>query len=194
MFSCRTGRQPLPMKALLLSCVLILAGCEKKPTEPRRASDFPMSAYQLIDQDGRDVRLEGAFPPDRPVVITFMFTTCKTDCPQLAASFASLQARLGSESGRVRLMAISIDPSHDTPKAMKAFLAQFRAKEGWDFYTGSEVDLRRLRHEFMDRVPGEGPLMPISFLRSPRDLRWIRIAGHRSSSEFVQLCEKEGIL
>lgn len=182
------------LKASLLFCALLLVGCAQKPAEPARAADFPVSAYQLIDQDGRAVRLEGEFPADRPVVLTFMFTTCKTDCPQLAASFATLQARLGNETGRVRLLAISLDPAQDTPKAMNAFLAQFRAKEGWDFYTGTDADLRRIRHEFMARVPGEGPLMPITFLRSPRDQRWIRIAGQRSSSEFLAICVKEGIL
>ncbi len=182
------------MKASLMFCILLLAGCAQKPSEPARALDFPVSAYTLIDQEGRAVHLEGVFPADRPVVLTFMFTTCKTDCPQLAASFATLQARLGSGTGRVRLMAISLDPAHDTPKAMKAFLAQFRAKEGWDFYTGSDADLRRIRHEFMDRVPGEGPLMPITFMRSPRDQRWIRIAGQRSSTEFMEICVKEGVL
>ena len=182
------------VKACLLFCALLLAGCAQKPSTPTRVVDFPLSAYQLIDQDGRDVHLAGTFPADQPVVITFMFTTCKTDCPQLAASFATLQSRLGSETGRVRLLAISLDPVQDSPKAMKAFLAQFRAKEGWDLYTGSDAELRRLRHELMDRVPGEGPLMPITFLRSPRDQRWIRIAGQRSSSEFMEICVKEGVL
>lgn len=182
------------LKASLLFCALLLAGCAQKPSEALRASDFPLSAYQLVDQDGRAVLLGGVFPADRPIVLTFMFTTCKTDCPQLAASFATLQSRFGSDTGRVRLLAISLDPAHDTPKAMKAFLAQFRAKEGWDFYTGSDADLRRIRHEFMARVPGEGPLMPITFLRSPRDQRWIRIAGQRSSSEFMEICVKEGLL
>lgn len=182
-------------RALAASAAIALAvGCHPHVSQPVRAADFPISGYTFQDPQGRAVRLEGAFPVGLPVLVTFMYTTCTTVCPQEAATFASLQARLGENTGRVRIIALSMDPAHDTPQAMAAFMERFHAREGWTFLTGKEEDLRRVRREFQERVPGEGPSMPQVFLRSPRDGRWVRLSGSHSSGEFLEICRQEGVL
>lgn len=171
--------------------LLLLLACTARA---KRVDDFPLSGFQLVDQDGRQVRLEGTFPQGTPVVLTFMYTTCTTVCPEVGAGLASLQAQLGEKAERVRLVSVSLDPDNDTPKAMKEYLGRFRARAGWDFYSGSAPELRRLRREFTQHVPGEGPIMPVFFLRSPRDGKWVRYAGRMSPSEFLEACRKEGVL
>lgn len=184
------------MWSSVISCVTLslATACQTRAPQPIRAADFPISGYTLLDSKGHSVRLEGPFPPGLPVLVTFMYTTCTTVCPQEAAAFASLQARLGENTGRVRILAISMDPAHDTPQAMAAFLARFHAREGWTFLTGSEGDLRRVRKEFQDRVPGGGPPMPQIFLRSPKDGCWVRFSGSHSSGDLLEICRKEGVL
>lgn len=180
----RGGRWAALALPLLLAC----------GTRAARVDDFPMQGFQLVDQEGRSVRLDGPFAPGKAVVLTFMYTTCTTVCPEVGASLADLQAQLGEASGKVRLVSVTLDPANDTPQAMKDYLGRFRARPGWDFYTGSPDELRRLRRTFTQHVPGEGPIMPAYFLRSPRDGKWVRLAGRMSPSEFLAACRKEGIL
>jgi protein SCO1/2 len=145
----------------------------------------------LVDQDGHPVRFRSHFAAQEPLVVTFIYTTCTTVCPAVSAGFATLQARLGTDSARVHLVSISLDPKHDTPKAMKDYLRRFRARPGWEYFTGSPEDLRRVRSEFDQHVPGHGSMMPLSFIRSPKDGKWIRIAGSRTPGEFTAECLKE---
>ncbi len=172
----------------------VLLGPACRPTAPVRAVDFPLPDVQLVDQDGRPVRFASHFQPQDPVVVTFIDTTCTTVCAPVATAFATLQAELGQTSGKVRLVAISLMPEQDTPALMKDYLRRFRARPGWEFLTGDPEDLRRIRKVFNQHVPGEGPSMPLSFIRSPRDGRWTRLAGPRSPADYVAVCRKEGIL
>ena len=75
---------------------------------------------------------------------------------------------------------------------MKNYLQTFRAKPGWNFLTGSREDIQHIRREFDLRVPGPGPSMHISYLRSPKDGKWIRLSGTMPPGEFVAACLKEG--
>ena len=177
-----------------MACLLLLAACATKPAPAPRADDVPFPDVLLVNQDGQQVRFKDHVPAREPLVVTFVYTTCTTVCPAVSTGFASLQAKLGNDSGRVHLVSITVDPEHDTPKAMKDYLHQFRAKPGWEFLTGSPGDMRRIRWTFDERVPGPGPSMPISYLRSPKDGKWVRLAGPRTPSEFVAECMKEGIL
>jgi protein SCO1/2 len=171
--------------------LLLTLSCATRPATPQRAADFPFPDILLVNQDGQKVQFKEHVPAREPLVVTFIYTTCTTVCPAVSTGFASLQARLGAESGRVRLVSITVDPEHDTPKVMKDYLLHFRAKPGWEFLTGSPGDIRRIRWEFDLRVPGPGPSMPICYLRSPKDGKWIRLAGPRTPSEFVAVCVKE---
>lgn len=177
--------------AAAAACLLLGLAC--RPGPPVRAADFPLPDVVLLNQDGQQVRFNSHFQVQDPVVITFIDTTCTTVCPAVSTGFANLQADLGADPGRVRLVAISLMPEHDTPVIMKDYLRRFRARPGWEFLTGRDEDIRRIRKEFNLRVPGEGPSMPLSFIRSPRDRKWTRLAGPRSPAEFVAACRKEGI-
>lgn len=191
-------RTPLRMRKGLaptaaIASFLLLAACHTDPTPLLRADPFPIPDVLLVNQDSHPVRFRDQVAGSGPLVVTFIYTTCTTVCPVTATGFANLQARLGPDTSRVRLVAVSIDPEHDTPKAMKDYLRQFRAMPGWDFFAGSREDIHRIRREFDLHVPGHGPLMPSCYLRSPKDGKWVRLSGLLPASEFVAECQKEGI-
>jgi len=172
--------------------LLMLAACATKPTPLNRAEAFPFPDVLLVNQEGQKVGFKDQVTGPEPLVVTFIYTTCTTVCPVTSTGFASLQGRLGDDTSRVRLVAVSVDPEHDTPRVMKNYLQTFRAKPGWNFLTGSREDIQHIRREFDLRVPGPGPSMPISYLRSPKDGKWIRLSGTMPPGEFVAACLKEG--
>ena len=116
--------------------------------EVARAREY-FTDVELVDQSGATRRLYSDLMADRVVVIAAMFTTCEGVCPVTMANFKNLQQWLGPQLGKgVELVAITVDPEHDTPEQLSSYATAFGAQEGWSFLTGSaenvEAALRRL--------------------------------------------------
>jgi protein SCO1 len=82
-------------------------------------------------------------------IADFIFTTCPGECPVLSAQMAKLQQSLARETGKpVRLVSFSVDPSHDTPDALRTYAERFRADPSrWLFLTGDRDALQTLIRE-----------------------------------------------
>jgi protein SCO1/2 len=97
----------------------------------------PVPDFELVDQDGRAVRLSQFLKNGKGVVIQFVYTRCPLPdvCPRLAASFAYLHRQLGS---KVQLLTITVDPSYDRPSVLKEYAQRWRADgDRWRFLTSS---------------------------------------------------------
>lgn len=106
-----------------------------------RAPDF-----SLRDQDGdrlsmRDLR-------GRPVIVTFLYTTCQDTCPIQAQTVRGALDELGED---VPALAIAVDPPRDTQERARAFLAEQRALGRIDFVLGSRAQLRSLWNGYFVR-------------------------------------------
>ena len=100
----------------------------------------------LLTQDNQPVRFYDDMLKGKVVVISFMFTTCNSLCPMTTAHLASVQEQLGERLGRdVFIISISVDPTNDTPAALKKFAESFKAKPGWFFLTGEKENVRMVR-------------------------------------------------
>jgi protein SCO1/2 len=69
----------------------------------------------------------------RPTALTFLYTTCPVPefCPLTVSRLQALQAAVGHDA---RFLAVSIDPSTDTPEVLDAFATQVGADaEAWRF-------------------------------------------------------------
>ena len=165
---------------------------------PKGGSSVPEGGYRrtverynipnvtLLDQDGQPVRLRSVLDSGKPVIVDFIFTTCTTICPILSAAFSGLRDELGEASRSVRLVSITIDPEHDRPETMKAYLDRFNSGEGWDFLTGSREDIARVQRGFGAYVPDKMSHSPLYFLRGPKSDRWVRIEGLIGTSELLR--------
>ena len=99
----------------------------------------------LLDASGRRRHL-AAFTTGKVTLLTFFYTDCADPlgCPFAYGTFNSLRARLLSEPqvrGNVRFVSVSLDPTHDTPKALAKYaghLARDHRFE-WRFLTASSV-------------------------------------------------------
>jgi protein SCO1/2 len=101
---------------------------------------YPVPSFTLIDQDANpatDVQLLG-----HPWIADFIFTTCATLCPTMSAHMSDLQGRLPAD---VKLVSFSVDPTHDTPAALKEYAIKYHAQpDRWIFLTGDPKTQERV--------------------------------------------------
>jgi protein SCO1/2 len=109
--------------------------------EGLRAPDF-----RLRNQDGDPVSMRSL--RGRPVVVTFLYTTCQDSCPIQAQTVRGALDQLGHD---VPALAIAVDPPRDTPERAQAFLAKQRATGRIDFVLGTRAELRPLWKGFAIR-------------------------------------------
>jgi protein SCO1/2 len=144
----------------------------------------------LVNQDGVRVSLRPLLGADQPVLVDFAYTTCTTICPLLSANFANFQKTLSKQSGKTRLVTISLDPEYDSPREMKSYLKRYQAKPGWDFLTGSRQDIDRVLKAFKVYTRNKMDHPPVILLRSSSDNQWVRITGLVGTSDLVAEYEK----
>lgn len=106
--------------------------------EPNRgmAVGDPVPDFALTDQTGRTVRLSQM--RGSPVAVTFLYTRCPiaTACPLTATKFAKLDSLL-KEKGFGKILTITVDPEHDTPKVLADYAKSLGADPvRWKFLTG----------------------------------------------------------
>jgi protein SCO1/2 len=99
-----------------------------------RAPDFA-----LTDQDGEPISMRDF--RGRPVLVTFLYTTCDDTCPIQAQTVRGALDRLGHD---VPAIAVAVDPPRDTPERARAFLSKQRALGRIDFVLGTRAELRPL--------------------------------------------------
>jgi protein SCO1 len=159
----------------------------------RSVETYRIPDVVLTNQDGTKVRLPELFQSDKPVLVQFVFANCTTICPVLSTTFVDLQQRLGDSPQKARLVSISIDPEHDTPKVMKAYLTQYQAKPGWDFLTGPKSEIEKVTRAFGAYAKNKMDHSALTFIRMPQDGTWVRLFGLMSGSELWAECEKVGL-
>jgi protein SCO1 len=99
-----------------------------------RAPDF-----NLRNQDGERVSMRDF--RGKPVLVTFLYTTCEDTCPLQAQIVRGTLDQLGHD---VPAIAIAVDPPRDTPERARAFLSEQRALGRLDFVLGTRAQLRPL--------------------------------------------------
>lgn len=96
-----------------------------------RAPDF-----ELRDEEGE--RLTMRELRGRPVIVTFLYTTCENTCPSQAQQVRAALNELGED---VPALAVAVDPRRDTPARARAFLAEQRMTGRMRFALGSREQL-----------------------------------------------------
>ncbi|MEW5809725.1 MAG: SCO family protein [Actinomycetota bacterium] len=87
------------------------------------AGHHPVQArFELLDHEGRWVS-EQSFRGDFMLVF-FGFTRCKMVCPRALTRLSTALDILGPHAARIHPLYITVDPEHDSPNVMKAFLQQ----------------------------------------------------------------------
>ena len=96
----------------------------------------------LHDASGHAVTLAGQH--GRAVLVTFIYTHCPDVCPLIAKNLNAALRELGPKRTRVRVLAVSVDPAGDTPRAVRAYTRRMRLLPQFDYLIGSRSELRRV--------------------------------------------------
>jgi protein SCO1 len=81
----------------------------------------------------------------KAVLVTFLYANCPTLCPLIAANLHTAQARMtAAERARVQIIAVSVDPRHDTRQAVAKFLRQHRMTGRMQYLVGDAQQLGRV--------------------------------------------------
>ena len=147
----------------------------------------------VYDQDGRMMHFYTDLVKGRTVAINFIFTTCTTICPPLAASFRRLQMEMGERVGRdIRLISISVDPVTDGPARLKAFGAKFKAGPGWTFVTGSKSEIDVLLRALGAFVSDKNDHTPMMLVGNEPAGFWTRTYGLAPTASLVKVISEAG--
>ena len=184
-----------PSVAPLLCAALICAAAEAEDPHAhhhhqemagvRSVIDYPTPAVKLTRDDGKAVTLADEMNDGRPVVLTFIYTTCTSICPLSSQILSQLQSKLGSEHERVHLMSISIDPEQDTPARLRDYATKFSAGPAWQHYTGTVAASITVQRAFDVYRGDKMSHTPVTLLRAAPGKPWVRIDGFASADSLL---------
>lgn len=146
---------------------------------------------EVLDQDGNRVHFYRDLVKGKTIAINFIFTTCTTICPPLAATFARVQKQMGEKVGPdVHLISISVDPVTDTPQRLKAWGDKFKAAPGWTFVTGDKQEIDKLLNALGASVGRKEDHSPAAIIGNDLTGEWMRTYGLAKPTQLVDLILK----
>ena len=163
--------------ALLVAAGGLLSPRPSAAGGPWGADYFPN--VPLVTQDGKVVRFYDDLLKGKSVAINLIYTHCSASCPLETAKLAQVQRLLGDRVGKdVFFYSISIDPQHDTPEVLKAYMQKYHLGPGWLFLTGKEEDIKlvakRLGLSSLTDLSNRDGHMPSLMIGNEPTGRWVR--------------------
>ena len=155
------------------------------PGSVRSIQDYRIPDLKLVRDDGVTVAISDLFETDRPVVVSFIFTSCSAICPVLTATLAQTRQRLGPDADRVRMVSVSIDPEHDTPARLRDYARQFQASGDWRFYTGQRAAIVAMQKAFNAYRGDKNNHAALALIRPAGQSRWVRLEGFASAADLL---------
>ena len=143
--------------ALIAAAVVATISAGRGPADPDPVAapddDAPQSAdlfasmtipeFRALDQSGTARDRSIFTTPGRHTVLNFVFTRCITVCPITTGQMVRVQSAIkdlprapGAGAGeKFQIVSFSVDPTRDTPEAMKAHAEPFADFSVWTFLT-----------------------------------------------------------
>jgi protein SCO1/2 len=115
------------------------AGGELDPPQP--TPDFT-----LTDQSGQTVSM--ADQRGKLVLLTFLYTNCPDVCPLITQNLNQALQMLGAKRDDVRVLAVSVDPGGDTPKAVDAYAKTHHLLPEFHYLIGSRQELTKVWKDY----------------------------------------------
>lgn len=109
--------------------------------------------FELINQNGDSISNKNY--KNRVYVLEFFFTSCPTICPKMNQSMKILENSFFGNPN-FGLVSITIDPTTDTPKVLKAHYDLLKIKSSnWHFLTGDKTYIYDLANKGFNLYAGE---------------------------------------
>jgi protein SCO1/2 len=115
-----------------------------------RPPGIPPIDFALRDQDGKVATLDEY--RGRPVMLTFLYSTCRDTCPLLAQQIKGALDQVGED---VPTLAISVDPANDTKLNARRFVNRQGLTKRMRFLLGDRAELQPVWDAYGIRPQGK---------------------------------------
>ena len=123
--------------------LLSLSACNNRAAKLPNYGKIP--EFQMTDSEGH--AFDSKQIAGKVWVVDFIYTNCPGPCPRMTSQMHHVQQQLKGDPD-VRLVSISVDPEHDSPKILNAFAHRFGGpNDQWYFLTGSPETVHLLAHD-----------------------------------------------
>jgi protein SCO1 len=102
---------------------------------------FAAPPISLHDSSGKAVTL--AAQRGRYALVTFLYVHCPDVCPLIAQNLNAALKQLGPDRGKVRVLAVSVDPKGDTRAAVRKYIRDRGLVPEFRYLIGTPQELRR---------------------------------------------------
>lgn len=125
-----------------VAAVVASSGGDPSPGDPERFEGALLPRgleapdFALTDQEGRRVTMRSL--RGKPVIVAFLYSTCRDTCPLEAQQIKGALNELGRE---YPALAVSVDPANDSRASAKAFNSEQRMTGRLTWVLGSRAQL-----------------------------------------------------
>jgi protein SCO1 len=162
----------------------------QEPAAPQSAAQKYFSDVQLVNQNGEKMRLYSDLLQGKTVIINSFFATCQGSCLPLLRNLQKVQEALGDRLGKdARIISISVDPSVDTPAALKAYSNKLQAKQGWYFLTGDKASVEFALKKLGQFVEAKENHTNLFIIGNERTGLWKKAFGLAKSEDIVKVVD-----
>jgi protein SCO1 len=174
----------------------------KAPSKPGQPATVPAPAsdasaaqkyftdVELINQNGEKMRLYSDVLKNRVVVVNAFFATCQGSCLPMNRNREKLQAAFKERMGKdLYIVSISVDPTVDTPQALKEYAKKLNAAPGRLFLTGKKENVDWALYKLGQYVEQREQHTNIFIIGNERTGLWKKAFGLASADELVKIVE-----
>ncbi len=173
--------------ALLFAFGLVTVQAQEPEQSPAQKY---FSDVQLVNQNGEKMRLYSDLLQGKTVIINSFFATCQGSCLPMMRNLEKVQEALGDRLGKdARIISISVDPTVDTPAALKAYANKLEAKPGWYFMTGDKESVDFALKKLGQFVDTKESHLNIFIIGNEKTGLWKKAFGLAKSEELVKVVD-----
>jgi protein SCO1/2 len=172
---------------LALLFIFGAANAHAQEAQPSAAEKY-FTDTVLINQNGEKMRLYSDLLKGKTVIINSFFATCQGSCLPMSRNLAKVQDALGDRLGKdAIIISISVDPTVDTPPALKAYAKKLNARPGWYFMTGDKQNVDFALKKLGQFVDDKQDHLNIFIIGNERTGLWKKAFGLASPEELVKV-------
>src|SRR5678815_1753628 len=174
---------------LVLLFIFGAANAHAQEAQPSAAEKY-FTDTVLLNQNGEKMRLYSDLLKGKTVIINSFFATCQGSCLPMSRNLEKVQEALGDRLGKdAFILSISVDPTVDTPPALKAYAKKLNARPGWYFMTGDKQNVDFALKKLGQFVDDKQDHLNIFIIGNERTGLWKKAFGLAKSEEIVKVVE-----
>lgn len=179
------------MKSILIGLFIIFGFVQVNAQQPEpSAAEKYFTDTVLINQNGEEMRLYADLLKGKTVIINSFFATCQGSCLPMIRNLEKVQQALGDRLGKdAYILSISVDPTVDSPTALKAYAKKLNARPGWYFLTGSKPNVDFVLKKLGQFVDTKTDHLNIFIIGNERTGLWKKAFGLAKSEEIVKVVD-----